>query len=113
MRQKSITLRLPEVEYTAFTKICDEKGYSKTGKIREFIRSMVKTEMREVELSAAEWEALQEGIRDIEEGRFTTLEEMKRDLAQKKLVHKRNLEQGTTKDRIAPARNSRNHPGAD
>ena len=55
MRQKSITLRLPEDEYRAFSAICDERGYSKTGKIREFIRNLVKTEMSEVESSAGEW----------------------------------------------------------
>jgi hypothetical protein len=54
MRQKSITLRLPEEEYAAFTTVCNEKGYSKTGKIREFIRNMVKTEIDEAELSAGE-----------------------------------------------------------
>ncbi|OGD11579.1 MAG: hypothetical protein A2Y86_04990 [Candidatus Aminicenantes bacterium RBG_13_62_12] len=88
MRQKSITLRLPEVEYAAFTAVCNEKGYNKTGKIREFIRNMVKTEIDEVELSAGEWEKVREGIREIERGRYATLEEMKRDLALRKLAHK-------------------------
>lgn len=88
MRQKSITLRLPEVEYVAFTTVCNEKGYSKTGKIREFIRNMVKTEIGEVELSAGEWEKIREGIGEIERGRYATLEEMKRDLARRKLAHK-------------------------
>lgn len=88
MRQKSITLRLPEEEYVAFTAVCDEKGYSKTGKIREFIRNMVKTEMGEVELSAREWEKVRAGIREIEQGRYATLEEMKRDLGRRKLAHK-------------------------
>jgi len=41
MRKNSITLRLPNEEYVAFTAICDEKGYSKTGKIREFIRNVI------------------------------------------------------------------------
>ena len=63
MKQKSITLRLPEDEYKAFTTICNEKGYSKTGKIREFIRNMVKTEMSEVESSAGEWEWVRKGMR--------------------------------------------------
>jgi predicted DNA-binding protein len=88
MRQKSITLRLPKEEYMAFTAVCNEKGYSKTGKIREFIRNMVKTEIAEVELSAGEWEKVREGIREIERGRYATLEGMKRDLARKKLAHK-------------------------
>jgi predicted transcriptional regulator len=88
MRQKSITLRLPEMEYVAFTAVCNEKGYSKTGKIREFIRNMVKAEIEEVELSAGEWEKVREGIREIERGRYATLEEMKRDLVRRKLAHK-------------------------
>ena len=88
MRQKSITLRLPKEEYMAFTAVCNEKGYSKTGKIREFIGNMVKTEIAEVELSAGEWEKVREGIREIERGRYATLEETKRGLARKKLAHK-------------------------
>ena len=63
MRQKSITLRLPEDEYRAFTTICHEKGYSKTGKIREFIRNLVRTEMSEAESSAGEWQRVREGMR--------------------------------------------------
>ena len=72
----------------AFTAVCNEKGYSKTGKIREFIRNMVKTEIDEVELNASEWEKVREGIREIERGRYAPLEEMKRDLARRKLAHK-------------------------
>ena len=34
-------LRLPEAEYAAFDLVCREKGYSKTGKIRELIRKLV------------------------------------------------------------------------
>ena len=90
MRQKSITLRLPEEEYVAFTTVCNEKGYSKTGKIREFIRNMVKQEIGEVELSAGEWKKVRKGIRKIEQGRYATLEEMKRDLSRRKLAHKQN-----------------------
>jgi len=88
MRQKSITLRLPEEEYVAFTAVCNEKGYSKTGKIREFIRTMVKAEMDEIELSAREWKKVRAGIRDIEEGHYATFEEMKRDLVRRKLANK-------------------------
>jgi predicted transcriptional regulator len=88
MRQKSITLRLPEEEYVAFTTVCHEKGYSKTGKIREFIRNMVKQEIGEVELSAEEWKKVREGIREIEEGRCATFEEMKRDLSRRKVAPK-------------------------
>jgi predicted transcriptional regulator len=88
MRQKSITLRLPEEEYVAFTVVCNEKGYSKTGKIREFIREMVKREIGEVELKASEWKRLRAGIKEIEEGRFASFEEIKRDLARRKLADK-------------------------
>jgi predicted transcriptional regulator len=90
MRQKSITLRLPEEEYMAFTAICNEKGYSKSSKIREFIRNMVKAEIGEVELSAAEWKKVRKGIREIERGQFATFEEMKRDLARRRLANKQN-----------------------
>ena len=88
MRQKTITLRLPEEEYVAFTVVCNGKGYSKTGKIREFIREMVKREIGEVELKAGEWKKLRAGIKEIEEGRFSSLEEIKRDLARRKLADK-------------------------
>lgn len=88
MRQKSITLRLPEEEYVAFTVVCNEKGYSKTGKIREFIREMVKKEIGEVELKAGEWKRVQAGIKEIEEGRSAPFEEIKRDFARRKLAHR-------------------------
>jgi hypothetical protein len=112
MRQKSITLRLPEVEYAAFTRICDEKGYSKTGKIREFIRNMVKCEMREVELSAAEWDAVRNGIREIESGQFATLDELKIDLSRKKMAHKQNRTQSTAGHGLSGPRNTRKNTGA-
>jgi hypothetical protein len=35
---KNLCLRLREEAYTAFDLVCQEKGYSKTGKIRELIR---------------------------------------------------------------------------
>lgn len=100
MRQKSITLRLSEEEYTAFTAICNEKGYSKSGKIREFIRNMIKADIGEVELSAAEWEKVQKGIREIERGQFDTFEEMKRDLARRRLANKQNRSQGKAGHRV-------------
>lgn len=110
MRQKSITFRLPEEEYVAFTTICNEKGYSKTGKIREFIRNMVKEEIGEVELSAAEWKKIREGIREIERSEFATLEEMKRELARRKLAHKQNRESGTANHRSARPGNPGKNP---
>lgn len=101
MRQKSITLRLPEEEYVAFTRICNEKGYSKSGKIREFIRNMVKKEFDEVELSAADWEKVREGIREIERGDFATFKELKREFTRRKLAHKQNREPSRTGHRSA------------
>jgi predicted transcriptional regulator len=110
MRQKSITLRLPEEEYVAFTTICNEKGYSKSGKIREFIRNMVKKEFDEVELSAAEWEQVREGIREIERGEFATFEELKSEVARRKLAHKQNREPGRTGHRSARPGNPGKNP---
>src|SRR4030043_260967 len=101
MRQKSITLRLPEEEYIAFTAVCNEKGYSKSGKIREYIRNMVKGEISGVELSAAEWERVQKGMREIERGQFATYEEMKHGLARRRVANKQNREQGKAGHRIA------------
>jgi len=103
MRQKSITLRLPLEEYMAFTTVCNEKGYSKTGKIREFIRNMVKAEIGEVELSAQEWKKVEAGIREIGAGRYATLEEMKRELARKKLAHQQDRQSGSAGHRGARA----------
>ncbi len=94
MRQKSITLRLPVEEYMAFTTICNEKGYSKTGKIREFIRHMVKAEIGEVELSAREWKRIQAGIKELKTGRYSSFGEMKRELARKKLAHQQDRQPG-------------------
>jgi len=111
MRQKSITLRLPEEEYLAFTTICNEKGYSKTGKIREFIRSMVKKEIGEVELSAQEWVKVREGIYEIERGQYSTFEEMKRDLARRRLAHKQNRERSAAGHRSARPGNPRKNLG--
>ena len=111
MRQKSITLRLSEEEYIAFTTVCNEKGYSKSGKIREFIRNMVKAEIGEVELSAAKWEKVRKGIREIEGGQFATFEEMKRDLARRRLADRQNREQGKTGHRVAQPGDAGKNPG--
>jgi len=86
---KSITLRLPKDEYDAFSAVCAEKGYSKTGKIREFIRNMVKVELESVKLSAREWKKIGEAVNEIERGRHVSIEVLKRDLADKELAHKK------------------------
>jgi len=88
MREKSITIRLPKDEYIAFDTVCNEKGYSKTGKIRELIRNLVKTEIDEVKISAGEWKKIEEGIAEIERGEYVSLKDLKRDFAKKKVDRK-------------------------
>jgi len=85
MNERSITFRLTADEYSAFNTICSEKGYSKTGKIRECIRNLIKKELEEVTASAAEWAEMRASLKEIKDGKFTTLEEMKRELARKKV----------------------------
>ncbi|MFQ6084455.1 MAG: hypothetical protein ACE5WD_14015 [Candidatus Aminicenantia bacterium] len=87
---KNITLRLPEEEYTAFDAICRERGYSKTGKIREFIRSLIKEELESVKVSAEEWAKIEAGIKEIERGEYVTFKELKRGLEAKKMAHNKN-----------------------
>jgi len=86
--EKTITIRLPENEHTAFNAICDEKGYSKTGKIREFIRTLVKNEIEEVTISAKEWAKIESGIEEIARGESISFEELKRGFTKKKLANK-------------------------
>jgi hypothetical protein len=86
---KSITLRLPKPEYDAFDMICAEKGYSKTGKIREFIRNMVKNELPGITLSVKEWEKLSEAVKEIERGEYVSFEELKRGIAGKKMAYRK------------------------
>ena len=90
MNEKTITIRLPESEHTAFNAICDEKGYSKTGKIREFIRTLVKNEIEEVRISAEEWTKIEAGIEEIARGESISFEELKRGFTEKKLANKQN-----------------------
>ncbi len=85
---KSITLRLPDEEYTAFDAICSEKGYSKTGKIREFIRRMIKEEIESVKISAKEWKKVKAGIKEIERGKFAAFEDLKSDFKKRKMGNK-------------------------
>ena len=87
-KTKNLCLRLPVYEYLAFDAICKEKGYSKTGKIREFIRNLVKEELESVKLSSEEWTKVQKGIREIEREECVTFEELKRDFEKKKMGHK-------------------------
>lgn len=88
MREKSITIRLPKDEYLAFDTVCNEKGYSKTGKIRELIRNLVKAEIDEVRISAEEWSKIGAGMSEIERGEYVSLKDLKRDFAKKKVDRK-------------------------
>ncbi len=73
----------PEEEYAAFDLVCREKGYSKTEKIRELIRKLVKEELESVKVSAKEWSEIEKGIKEIERGEYVTFEELKRGLKKK------------------------------
>lgn len=77
---RNLSLRLSEEEYSAFNTVCKEKGYSKTGKIREFIRHLIKEELESVTISAREWAEIEKGINEIEGNYYLPLEELKRDL---------------------------------
>jgi predicted DNA-binding protein len=88
MSQKSITLRLPVEEYMAFDAVCSERGYSKTGKIREFIRRLVKSEIETVEVSAEEWDRIRGGMTEIAAGDCVSFEELKRAVSRKTLANR-------------------------
>lgn len=88
MSEKTITIRLPENEYKAFDEICNEKGYNKTGKIREFIRNLVKNEINEVRINASEWAKIEAGIEEISRGESVSFEDLKRGIAERKLGNK-------------------------
>ena len=90
---KSITLRLPKDEYDAFDAVCNERGYSKTGKIREFIRNMVKEELQNVSISAGEWNKVTRAIKEMDHRGYGSFEGLKRDFAEKKLANKRGHKQ--------------------
>ena len=84
---KSITLRLPHDDYAAFDAVCNERGYSKTGKIREFIRNMVKEELEPATLSAQEWRGITKAIKEIEHGDHVPFEKLKRGISKRTLAH--------------------------
>jgi predicted transcriptional regulator len=85
---KTITLRLPEEEFSAFDFICQTKGYSKTGKIREYIRDTIKNEMQIAKFSAAEWMKVKEGIEEIERGEHASFEQIKNDFRKRKMENR-------------------------
>jgi predicted transcriptional regulator len=94
---KNISFRLTSEEYTAFDTICREKGYSKTGKIREFIRKLIKDELTSAKISAEEWKKIEDGIEEIEKGEYVTLEEFKRDLETSKVANNKDSQYRTKK----------------
>ena len=94
---KNISLRLSSEEYFAFDTICREKGYSKTGKIREFIHNLIKEELESAKTSAEEWEEIENGIKEIERGEYVTFEELKRDLKPGKVADNKDLEYSTNR----------------
>jgi predicted DNA-binding protein len=87
---KNLSLRLSKEEYIAFDSICRERGYSKTGKIREFIRILIKEELESVKVSAGEWSRIQDGIREIEKGEYVSLEDLKNEFKKKKVGNRKN-----------------------
>ena len=87
---RNLSLRLSKEEYIAFDTVCRERGYSKTGKIREFIRNLIREELESVKVSAEEWAKIQEGIREIEKGEYVSFEELKNDIRKKKVDNRKN-----------------------
>jgi predicted DNA-binding protein len=88
--EKVLCLRLPNDEYLAFDAVCKERGYSKTGKVRELIRGLVKEELESVKLSSAEWRRVEAGIKEIEKGEYVTYGELRTEIRQKKMDYNKN-----------------------
>jgi predicted transcriptional regulator len=88
--EKVLCLRLPNDEYLAFDAVCKERGYSKTGKVRELIRGLVKEELQSVKLSAAEWRRIEAGIKEIARGEYATYGELKSEIRKKKMDYNKN-----------------------
>jgi len=107
---KNLCLRLSYEEYVAFDTICKEKGFSKTGKIRELIRNLIKEELPGVKASAGEWAKIEAAIREIQQGEYLTLEELKRKLRNGPLDHHKDRQDGRRKDREARSKGSRKSP---
>ena len=86
---KNLSLRLSKEEYIAFDTICKERGYSKTGKIREYIRNLIREELEGVKVSSEEWAKIQDGIREIERGEYVSFEELKDGFRRKKMGNRK------------------------
>ena len=96
---KNLCLRLSNEEYVAFDSICKEKGYSKTGKIRELIRNLIKEELPSVKASAGEWAKIEAAIQEIQRGEFLTFDELKQNLREKEVDRQKNRKDSLRKDR--------------
>ncbi len=107
---KNLCLRLSYEEYVALDTICKEKGYSKTGKIREFVRNLIKEELPSVRVSTAEWSGVEAGIKEIERGDYLTLEELKQKLRGKEVDHHKNRRNSRRQHRESRSQASRKSP---
>jgi hypothetical protein len=96
---KNLCLRLSYEEYVAFDSICKEKGFSKTGKIRELIRNLIKEELPSVKASAGEWAKIEAAIKEIQQGEFLTFDELKQNLLEKEVDRQKNRKDSRRKDR--------------
>jgi hypothetical protein len=96
---KNLCLRLSYEEYEAFDSICRERGFSKTGKIREFIRNLIKEELPAVRVSSAEWSRIAAGIREIERGEYLSFERLKRRVGNRKMGNHKNRQVGKSEHR--------------
>lgn len=109
---KNLCLRLSYEEYVAFDTICKEKGYSKTGKIREFIRKLIKEELPSVKASTGEWAKIEAAIKEIEQGEYLTLEELKGKLGDRQMDHHQNRQDSRRKHGEARSKASRESPSS-
>jgi hypothetical protein len=94
---KNISLRLKTEEYHAFDTICREKGYSKTGKIREFIRKMIIEELDGALISEQEWKRVEQGIREIEKGEYVTFDQLKQEVQKSKVADRKDIKYSKNK----------------
>ncbi len=109
---KNLCLRLSYEEYVAFDTICKERGFSKTGKIRELIRNLIKKELPSVKASAGEWAKIEAAIGEIQRGEYFTLEELKRKLRNRQVDHHKDRPDSSRKNRKPGSRASRTSPSS-
>ncbi len=109
---KNLCLRLSYEEYVAFDTICKERGFSKTGKIRELIRNLIREELPSVKASAGEWTKIEAAIGEIQRGEYHTLEELKRKLRNRQVDHHKDRQDSSRKDRKPRSRASRTSPSS-